>query len=128
MEATKKKKAYLKPEMSRFEVKTQEFIAGSKEIIEIPPTTEDNEIIDFTSALGPECTKGGTYSQIVAGGCETFKINSLQKEDKCSIWPILIKEWPELTEGSTVCICHRIINGESHYYASKGACTSSTVQ
>ena len=34
MEATKKKKAYLKPEMSAFEVKTQEFIAGSKVVIE----------------------------------------------------------------------------------------------
>lgn len=122
-----KKKAYLKPEITKFEMKMEApFLAGSKEIIEIPDVDQDGETIDFTTALGSECTRGGTYMQIAAGGCQTFRMNNLDKGD-CSIWPILIKKWPDLTEGSQVCICHKIIDGESRYYASKGTCTSSTI-
>ena len=61
MEATKKKKAYLKPEMSAFEVKTQEFIAGSRveigEIVIVPDVDAGNN----------SCLPGGTWSEIKNG-------------------------------------------------------------
>lgn len=63
MEATKKKKAYLKPEMSAFEVKTQEFIAGSKHVEEEDFTKEEFQAI-------PPCLVGGGQSFI-----KNYKVN-----------------------------------------------------
>lgn len=125
-----KKKAYLKPEITKFEMKMEtSFLAGSRETIEIPDVDEEGDIIDFTAALGPECTQGGTYSNIAAGGCETFGINSLQKEDVCQIWPLIKQKWPNIQKGDKVCICHKIDeNGQSHYYASLGECTNLTAK
>ena len=61
MEVTKKKKAYLKPEMSAFEVKTQEFIAGSRvEIGEI-------EIVPDLDAGNNSCLTGKTWQTLKSG-------------------------------------------------------------
>ena len=75
MEATKKKKAYLKPEMSRFEVKTQEFIAGSKYKEEEDYTREQFEAI-------PPCLIGNASSWIPSmnykeGDCFTVNGSAL---------------------------------------------------
>ena len=77
MEATKKKKAYLKPEMNRFEMKTQEFIAISGQII------EDNtgEVVHMITLGDKSCfsqyTNVGTSENISVNDC--FQLNSSMK-------------------------------------------------
>ena len=59
MEATKKKKAYLKPEMTKFEMKTEgTFMAASR--VEIG----DIVIVEDVSAQGNSGVLGGTWSLI----------------------------------------------------------------
>ena len=70
MEATKKKKAYLKPEMSRLEVKAEKFIASSFKDVIIDP-----EIKKEIGLLSPQCTKGGNYKQIGPGDYIIFPCN-----------------------------------------------------
>ena len=83
MEATKKKKAYLKPEMNRFEMKMEApFLAGSKDEIIITPT-EPNK--DWTEGwLEESCTKDGVAKSLPIDGYTTFRAN---KDDvaKCKL-------------------------------------------
>ena len=71
MEATKKKKAYLKPEMTKFEMKTEGFIAGSNSIIIEDPTYGDNEDKPSTIEvlLSSSCTQGGQGLYLEVGYC-----------------------------------------------------------
>ena len=72
MEATKKKKAYLKPEMNRFEMKTEGFIAGSKEIVWVPDTPE----VPYKEGFIEEhCTQGGVVKQMEIGETRCFPVN-----------------------------------------------------
>ena len=78
MEATKKKKAYLKPEMSRFEVKTQEFIAGSVIV-------DDQGKVELLLDRGKEnCFAQGTQEGVAffEGAC--FQMNLNQTGSNCT--------------------------------------------
>lgn len=88
MEATKK--SYLKPEVERFEMKTQEFIAGSKVEVEIivPPT-------EVEGLLDSRCTDNGSaFNQLVAnlepnesnGSCGYFGAMHVTDNSNCGLW------------------------------------------
>lgn len=72
MEATKKKKAYLKPEITKFEMKTEGFIAGSNSIIIDDPTYGDDDNTTDSQIeilLSPSCTSGGQGLFLEPGQC-----------------------------------------------------------
>ena len=81
MEATKKKKAYLKSEMKNFEVKMEApFLAASTIIIE-----PDDPNTDWTEGwLEESCTKDGVAKALPVGGFTNFRAN---KDDatKCKL-------------------------------------------
>ena len=116
MEATKKKKAYLKPEMSAFEVKTQEFIAGSKTEVEIViPEAEYTE-----GLLHSKCTDNGTaFNQLVEGGdCQEFGAQHLTDKD-CGLWGKMLAAGLDLHEKGRVIVCRKYndANGNRVYHA-----------
>lgn len=93
MEATKKKKAYLKPEMSRLEVKTQEFIAGSKPIIEVDEDT-------FIIGTGiPSCFSQGTSNGVAPTLNACFQMNSAFMNAKCYKEEITLSDGTKSTVG-----------------------------
>ena len=82
MEATKKKKAYLKPEMTKFEMKTEGFIAGSNEVIFTPDTPEENWTKE--GYLEENCTKNGVAKALNIGQSICFRANK-DDETGCKI-------------------------------------------
>ena len=83
MEATKKKKAYLKPEMNRFNMKMEAtFLVGSKEIIFTPDNPEE----DWTKIgyIEEECTKNGVAKALDPGQSICFRANK-DDEGKCQL-------------------------------------------
>ena len=74
MEATKKKKAYLKPEMSRLDMKVESsFLLGSKDEIIITPEQPD---VDWTVGwLEEQCTQDGVAKSLPVGGQTCFRAN-----------------------------------------------------
>ena len=98
MEATKKKKAYLKPEMNRFEMKMEApFLAGSKDEIIITPTQPDKDWT--TGILEPHCTKDGVAKKLGIYEYTCFRANSADLTS-CELFALLganIGEWIKVT-------------------------------
>lgn len=85
MEATKKKKAYIKPRMEKFEMKMETaFLAGSKGEIIIDTPEE------LTMFLSPSCTSGGNGLQLDPGTCsDDITVNrdlSVNENNGCNFW------------------------------------------
>lgn len=79
MEATKKKKAYIKPRMEKFEMKMETaFLAGSKEIIVIP---EEDYIA--SAGVSPCYSQGTTCGTAPSVGCE-FVVNDNFMTNGCA--------------------------------------------
>ena len=64
MEATKKKKAYLKPEMNRFEMKTEGVMVSTSR-----PVIEEGEVvtIDCFTISNNSFVSGGSWSEVFKG-------------------------------------------------------------
>mgnify|MGYP003297506252 CR=1 FL=1 len=72
MEATKKKKAYLKPEMTKFEMKTKSnFMVVSSVII----TPEAPDVNWMEGIIDPKCTQNGVAKALQVGGQTCFTVN-----------------------------------------------------
>ena len=94
MEATKKKKAYLKPEMTKFEMKTEGFIAASNFVdIVIPPTTDPEKPseVEIDGLLSQECTGDGNVTNLGIDDCGIYKTNIFNKDGKCPLWDMIEK-------------------------------------
>ena len=89
-----KKKAYLKPEMTKFEMKMEaSFLVGSKDIIDIiiptdPTDPEEPTEIELSGLLVPPCTGDGNVTNMYINECREFRINLFQ-EDKCLLWDMI---------------------------------------
>ena len=109
MEATKKKKAYLKPEMTKFEMKSSNFIAASKEII-ITPTEPDKDWT--TGILEPRCTKDGVAKKLNLNQYTCFRANSADLTS-CELFALLganVGEWIKVTRISDLQFRAEIVN------------------
>ena len=110
MEATKKKKAYLKPEMTVNNLKTEGFIAASKIIIDTNPDNEN--AITIKGILSNKCTSGGVgntgaaANELKVGNCGTYKVNSVDDTDACELYNMMIQAGIPLINGNTIKICH----------------------
>ena len=79
MEATKKKKAYLKPEMNRFEMKTEGImLTTSRPHIEVGDTVE----IDCFTIDNNNFTDGGAWSNVFSGEINASITTTLKNVDK----------------------------------------------
>lgn len=79
MEATKKKKAYLKPEMNRFEMKMESpFMAPSKVIVEVP-----EEEYTASAGVSPCYSQGTSCGTAPFVGC-TFVVNDNFMTNGCA--------------------------------------------
>ena len=104
MEATKKKKAYLKPEMNRFEMKTEGFMVGSK--VEVDVTVPEEEKI-IQGLLSSQCTDNGSaFNQLVPGGdCQTFGAMKIDNNSACGLWKLMLDAGLNLNEKDRVIVC-----------------------
>ena len=127
MEATKKKKAYLKPEMNLFEMKTEGFMVGSKIEVEVIVTPTEVE-----GLLQSKCTDSGTaFNQLVAnleptesnGSCREFGAMHVTDDSSCGLWAKMRNLWLNLSTSnnnpSRVYICRLPDQGENRVYKAR---------
>lgn len=117
MEATKKKKAYIKPRMEKFEMKMETaFLAGSKTEVEIIiPETE------IEGLLQSQCTDNGSaFNQLIPNGpCETFGAMKIDNRIDCGLWGKMIDAGLALQDKDKVIVCRKPDNGQNRVYSAK---------
>ena len=127
MEVTKKKKAYLKPEITKFEMKTEGFMVGSK--IEVEVIVKPTE---FEGLLQSKCTDNGTaFNQLVAnleptesnGSCGVFGAMHVTDDTSCGLWVKMRNEGLNLSTSngnpSKVYICRLPDQGTNRVYRAR---------
>lgn len=72
MEATKMKKTYLSPEMTRFEMKMEAAFLAASSIIFEPEKPDENWM---EGIIEPKCTQNGTATSLPIGGQTCFTVN-----------------------------------------------------
>ena len=108
MEATKKKKAYLKPEMNRFEIKMEApFLVGSREDVEvvIPPTTnpEGPATVELVGLIPEPCTES-VVKNLQINECTPYIVNTFNKDGKCPLWDMIEDAGLALSDKETIYI------------------------
>ena len=104
-----KKKVYLKPEITKFEMKMEApFLAGSKQIIiEDPTGGEDGGIIEIL--LSASCTSGGQGLFLEVGECNNdININknlSVNINGGCIFWTDEIIKKIGVEKGDPIKLC-----------------------
>ena len=102
MEATKKKKAYLKPEMNRFEMKMEApFLSGSYTIV-IPETEVQVTIGDLSNG----CIDPENPLVLGPGDCGNFYAHPKNNQGLCGLWDKMIAANIPLKQNSPVKLCH----------------------
>ena len=98
MEATKKKKAYIKPRMEKFEMKMETaFLTGSKGEVIITP--EKPDVTWMTGYLSPQCTKDGVAKKLQTNEYTCFRANQLDITT-CKLFNMLganVGDWIKVT-------------------------------
>ena len=103
MEATKKKKAYLKPEMNRFEMKMEAFIAASRIVIEVPTEPEAPTSVELVGLIPEPCTES-VVKNLNINECMPYIVNTFNKDGKCPLWDMIKKAGLALSEKETIYI------------------------
>lgn len=106
-----KKKVYLKPEITKFEMNTENFISASGEVIITPPEPEKEWT---TGILEPQCTKDGVAKKLNLYQYTCFRANSLDITS-CKLFNMLgaeVGEWIKVTRISDTQFKAEIINEE----------------
>ena len=102
MEATKKKKAYLKPEMTKFEMKMESIMqTTSKPSVIVPEESVDTIIGQLT----PGCIDPQNPASIPAGKCFEYTAHTNGGND-CPLWDYMEQELKvSLVNGALVELC-----------------------
>ena len=122
-----KKKAYLKPEITKFEMKMEaSFLAGSKDIIDIiiptdPTDPEEPTEVELVGLIPEECTES-VVKNLAIGGCDSFGVNTPGKEGsgKCPLWDMILEKGMTLNKGEILYI--KRTNTDSYKVSKNNIC------